>query len=149
MVCCPVVSARPRTFLLFACWLLCVVGAHAAEWTKEKRQAVTEYMQQYRRDWTPQDTELLSQGNVPHSEADVFVNGRPINLRLRADDGRLIPIEVLGESILVNGKDLSGNLGSKTTTGANSPIIEGVNNSQITTGDRSSITERTSNLITR
>ena len=53
--------------------------------------------------------------------------------KLRTDDGRLIPIEVMGESILINGKDISGNLGSKTTQGANSPIIEDVTGSQITT----------------
>lgn len=101
-------------------------------------------MQQYRRDWTVRDTEALSTGEVPHSEATVFVNDRPIDLRLKADDGREIPVEVFGGSILVNGKDLSGNLGSRTTYGSNSPIVEDVRNSQITTGSGSPITQTTS-----
>jgi hypothetical protein len=105
-------------------------------------------MQQYRRDWTLHDTELLAQGkDIPHTVANVFVNGRPLNLRLQADDGRLIPIEVLGESILVDGKDMSGNLGSKTTHGANSPIIEDVNGSQITTGNSSPISRQSNYTI--
>ena len=104
-------------------------------------------MQQYRRDWTAQDTELMAQGKIPHAEADVYVDGRPINLRLKADDGRLIPIEVMGESILINGKDISGNLGSKSTQGANSPIIEDVTGSQITTGNSSPISRQSNYTI--
>jgi len=104
-------------------------------------------MQQYRHDWTEQDTELMSQGTVPHTEADVYVNGKPINLRLKTDDGRLIPVSVIGESILVDGKDLSGNLGSKTTNGDNSPIIEDVSGSQITTGNSSPISRQSNYTI--
>ncbi len=40
---------------------------------------------------------------------------------------------------MLNGIDISGNLGSKTTHGDNSPIIEDVQNSQITTGAKSPI----------
>lgn len=141
--CCRTVTTKSLSYLLFGCgcWFLFVTASHAAQWPEAKKQAITEYMQQYRLDWTPQDTELLAQGKVPpHAEADVFINNRPVNLRIRADDGRLIPIEVLGESLLVNGKDISGNLGSKTTHGANSPIIEDVRGSQISTGNRSPIT---------
>jgi len=125
-------------------WLLGVAVIDAAEWSDAKKSAVTEFMQQYRRNWTLQDTESLSKGNVPYTEATVFVEGRPTNLRLKADDGRRIPIEVFGESILVDGKDLSGNLGSKTTYGTNSPIVENVRNSQITTGASSPISRSNS-----
>jgi hypothetical protein len=119
-----------RGLLLF----VFALPASAVEWSAEKQQSVTEFMQQYRRDWTAQDTVNLSHGKVPHTTATVFIEGRPLNLRLKADDGRLIPVEVLGQSILVDGKDLSGNLGSKTTHGSNSPIIENVSGSQIATG---------------
>lgn len=139
-----VARARKCLFLLFTCWFLGAVATYAAEWSEEKKNAVTEYMQQYRRDWTLRDTEALSTGKVHYSEATVFVEGRPINLRLKADDGRKIPVEVFGGSILVDGKDLSGNLGSKTTYGSNSPIVEDVRNSQITTGAGSPITQTTS-----
>jgi hypothetical protein len=134
-------KARQCLVLFLACWFLGAVATYAAEWSAEKKNAVTEYMQQYRRDWTLQDTEALSRGNVPYAEATVFVEGRPVNLRLKADDGRQIPVEVFGGSILVDGKDLSGNLGSKTTYGSNSPIVEDVRNSQITTGAGSPITQ--------
>jgi hypothetical protein len=119
--------------------------ASAAEWSAEKKEAVTEYMQQYRRAWSLQDTEALARGSVPHSQYSVSIEGRAINQRIIADDGRRIPVEVFGQSVLVDGKDLSGNLGSKTTYGTNSPIIEGVRNSQVTTGNSSSITATTSN----
>jgi hypothetical protein len=120
----------------------------SAEWSQQRKQLITQYMQQYRRDWTLADTELMSQGTVPHTQASVFVEGRPINERLVADDGRLIPVEVLGQSILVDGKDLSGNLGSKTTHGPNSPIIEDVSNSQIATGPGSTIAKDTHSTVT-
>ena len=80
-------NPRPRlrigklSYLLCSCccWLFIVAAGHAAPWTEAKKQAVTVYMQQYRHDWTAHDTELMAQGNLPHAEADVFVNGRPIN----------------------------------------------------------------------
>ena len=131
-----------RWVVILSCWLCGAVSANA-QWTDAKKQAVTDYMHQFRQDWTLDDTELLLEGKVPHgAEANVFINNRPSNMRLKADDGRSIPIEVFGESILLNGKDISGNLGSKITHGANSPIIEDVNNSQISTGDKSPITQR-------
>jgi hypothetical protein len=129
------------------CGILSVHITTAADWPEEKKRVVTEQMQKCRREWSFHDTELMSQGNVPHAEADVFVNNRPINLRLRCDDGQLVPVEVFGDSVLVNGKDLSGNLGSKTTHGANSPIIEDISNSQIATGDKSSINQQRSYTI--
>jgi hypothetical protein len=145
-----VITSKTLLYLLVGCCYspLFVTVSYAAQWPEAKRQAITEYMQQYRRDWTRQDTDLLAQGQVPpHAEADVFINNRPSNLRIRADDGRVIPLEVLGESLLVNGKDISGNLGSKTTHGANSPIIEDVSGSQISTGNNSPITGRSNYTI--
>jgi hypothetical protein len=142
-------NRRPKGIawlFLFLC-ILATATSGAAPWSATKKQAITKYMQQYRHDWTEQDTELMSQGNVPHTEADVYVNGKPINLRLKTDDGRLIPVSVIGESILVDGKDLSGNLGSKTTNGDNSPIIEDVSGSQITTGNSSPISRQSNYTI--
>jgi hypothetical protein len=137
-------NALKSLVLLLCCCLIGAAAIYAAEWTEEKKKAVTEYMQQYRRDWTFQDTELLLKGKVPYAaEAGVFVNGRPIDMGIRTDDGRRIPIEVFGESILVDGKDVSGNLGSKTTYGSHSPIIEDVRNSQITTGNSSPVSKDT------
>lgn len=39
-----------------------------------------------------------------------------------------------GDTVLLNGKDVTGNLGSKIAHGDHSPIIEDIQNSQITTG---------------
>lgn len=141
----PRTKRRGGVLLLVLLW---VIGANAAEWTEQKKNQVTQYMQQYRHDWTLADTQLMSQGRVPHTTATVYIENRPLNLRLVADDGRLIPIEVLGQSILVDGKDLSGNLGSKTTQGANSPIIENVTGSQIATGQGSSVTKDSTSSVT-
>ena len=114
-------------------------GAHADGWTVEKKRAITEYMHEIRRDWTAEDTELLATGQIPHAEsaARVYIGGKPVQPFITADDGRRVPIEVIGESVLINGKDISGNLGSKTTYGSNSPIVEDIRNSQITTGSAS------------
>ena len=41
-----------------------------------------------------------------------------------------------GKTIIVNGKDITGNLGNKTTYGANSPIIENIKDSQVAIGEK-------------
>src|SRR5262249_31353546 len=122
--------------VLLCLLLFGITTAHAVGWTEEKKKAITDYMHEIRRDWTAQDTELLATGKIPNAESasGVNVGGKPVQPLLTADDGRRIPIEVIGESVLINGKDISGNLGSRTTYGSNSPIVEDIRNSQITTG---------------
>ena len=132
------------SLVVLLCLLLFgITTAHAAGWTEEKKKAITDYMHEIRRDWTAQDTELLATGKIPHAESasNVYIGGKPVQPLLTADDGRRIPIEVIGESVLINGKDISGNLGSKTTYGSNSPIIEDIRNSQITTGNASPLSK--------
>ena len=133
--------------ILLAALSVAAFAANSAEWSAEKQAFITDYMHRYRRDWTLADTQQMAQGTVPHTEATVFIEGRPINSRLMADDGRPISVEVFGQSILIDGKDLSGNLGSKTTSGTNSPIIENVTGSQIATGPGSSIVKDTSSTV--
>jgi hypothetical protein len=87
--------------LAAACAILSASGGFASTWPDAKVQAVTQYMQQFRSDWTVQDTIKKSQGKIPHSEASAFIGKEPANLKLEADGGRLIPISVMGESILI------------------------------------------------
>lgn len=102
----------------------------AAEWTQQQVQDLTTEFRKYKQNWTIQQTEdiLKKSKNV-----GTFQTG------IRADNGNLVGIEIKGNTVLLNGKDITGNLGSKTTYGDNSPIIEDIQNSQITTGDKSPI----------
>ena len=135
--------ARYKAGISLAVILAAAPVAEAADWSDDKKAIITEYMQQYRRDWTLADTDLMSHGTIPHTQASVFVEGRPLNQKLIADDGRRVPVEVFGQSVLVDGKDLSGNLGSRTTHGANSPIIENVTGGQIAAGQGNTIAKDT------
>lgn len=139
-------SAAICMSLMLIVLLLTFLPAYAADWTDEKKIAVTEYMRDFRHEWTGEDTEQLVRGawqNIKYLEAHVIISGRPADLKFFADDGQRIPVELFGDTILVGGKDISGNLGSKTTHGANSPIIENVQNSQLATGERSVISTDT------
>ena len=138
-------AAICMSLMLVGC-LLTFLPAYATDWTDEKKSAVTEYMRDFCHEWTGEDTEQLVRGawkNIKHLEATVIISDRPTDLKLVADDGQRVPVELFGDSILVGGKDISGNLGSKTTHGANSPIIENVRNSQLATGERSTILKDT------
>lgn len=101
------------------------------QWTEEKIQALTSRFQEYNSTWTRQDTTKLLR------------NSQDVKLKFeefKDNSGRTRKITVMGGmTVLIDGIDISGNLGSKTTHGNNSPIIEDVRDSQITTGDESSI----------
>ena len=61
---------------------------------------------------------------------------------LISSDTGAVRIEVIGDTVLLNGKDITGNLGSKTTYGNQSPIIENSTNSNIIVGDKNSVTQQ-------
>jgi len=111
--------------------LLVIPFVAQGEWTEGKLQALTSKFQEYKSTWTPQDTaSLLRNSQNTGMNVEVF----------KDNSGRTRKITVMGgTSVLVDGKDISGNLGSKTTHGNNSPIIDNVEDSQITTGNRSPI----------
>lgn len=99
-----IAKAKMRTVLLLGLLLFGLTTLCAAEWTAEKKNQITEYMKQYLHEWTIQDTErwMIPDGST---KGMIFV----------ADDGRQISVQVFGQSVLVDGKDISGNLGSRTT----------------------------------
>lgn len=102
-----------------------------ADWTEQKVQDLTLEFQKYKQTWTFQDTVNILQKSQ---------NSGTFKTLIRADSGKNVWVEIkAGRTVLLDGKDVSGNLGSKTTHGDNSPIIEDVQNSQITTGERSPI----------
>lgn len=101
-----------------------------AEWTEVKINHITREIRKIDASWTTQKTvEHLNRA----SNAGIY------SAALNTAKGVLFRIVITGESVLLDGRDISGNLGSKTTHGDNSPIIENVENSQIVTGNKSSI----------
>jgi hypothetical protein len=123
-------AIRPNFILLLSVLTLFCVGDLIAEINEAKIKRITENLQEYRRDWTVQDTRSLLNGASGHAMQFTSIVG---------DDGKEVKITISADTVLVAGKDISGNLGSKTTFGANSPIIEDVRNSQIATGEKSSV----------
>jgi len=115
--------------ILISLWL--TAGTLEAAQSSAKINSITEHLQVYRHDWTAKDTQELLKGASGHGMQFTSI---------LADDGNQVKLTITGDTVLVEGKDISGNLGSKTTTGANSPIIEDVRDSQIATGDKSSAT---------
>ena len=97
-----------------------------AEWTDQKVQALTERLQKYKSSWTVQRTvRLLQRAQTSAMDVSVLID----------DSGSKHKLTVFnGEIVMVDGEDVSENLARKITHGDNSPIIEDVHDSQITTG---------------
>lgn len=117
------------TFAMILTILLSPILA-TAEWTQQQVQDLTTEFRKYKQNWTIQQTEDLLKKSK---------NDGTLQTGIRADNGNFVGIEIKGHTVLLDGKDITGNLGSKTTYGDNSPIIEDIQNSQITTGDKSPI----------
>ena len=112
-------------FVLFACSSIVL-----ANLTKVEMKNLTQTIQEYKRSWTMENTQKIMQAAN---------NSGEVSYVARADDGSVLRIKILGDTVLINGKDVTGNLGSKVTHGDNSPIIDNIRNSQVATGDGSSI----------
>ena len=98
-----------------------------AQPTEQKIETITRELQKYKSSWTIQETTKLLR-DAQNVAMDIHV--------LTDDTGKIRKLTVLGgETVMIDGKDISGNLGSKTTHGNNSPIIEDVKDSQIAIGD--------------
>lgn len=126
-------------------WLACALCGYlmasraSAEWSQEKLERATEYLQQYRKDWTLAETrQLVTKGGFVNIEGSPSHGGTSFDA-IKADDGRTISLMATGDSLLVDGKDVSGNLGSKTTYGAGSPIIENNRGSRIAVGAENTV----------
>ena len=116
------------TMIALSIVAIVIANVHA-EWTEERIKFITESIQQSYGDWTIQDTRNMME-EAKHA-GDLL---KPI-----FTDKGITRIEVKGDTVLLNGKDITGNLGSKTTYGPNSPIVENVKDSQMTTGNNSLI----------
>lgn len=112
--------------------ILLVPFSVKAEWTDDKVSAITESIQKKYSSWTSKDTKdmLERASHAGHSYNPIIT------------DKGMIRIEIIGETVLLDGKDISGNLGSKTTYGPNSPIVENVKDSQIAIGSSNQIIEK-------
>jgi hypothetical protein len=121
--------------------LLIAHEAHAT-WSSEKTNQATEYLRQYRKDWSLSDTVAFLSGDGTNKTTGAVNMGGSANeggtttVTLHADDGRSVSLLATGQSLLVDGKDVTGTLGNKTTYGSNSPIIEDVKDSQIAAGEK-------------
>jgi len=135
---------KSMTLLLALAGFLVGHNAQAA-WSKEKTEQATEYLRQYRKDWSINDTLAFLSGGANNSVniGGDSKEGGTTYLTIKADDGRLISLMATGQSLLVDGKDVTGNLGSKTTYGTNSPIIEDVKDSQIAAGSQNTVSRDT------
>jgi len=102
-------------------------GILTEEKTEEKIASITEAIQESLPSWTLSKTRsLLEQSKF----SGVVVESH-------FTDQGVTSIEVHGETILLNGKDITGNLGNKTTHGDNSPILGDIRGSQVATGPNS------------
>jgi len=54
------------------------------------------------------------------------------------NDTSIVRIKVMGDTVFLNGKDITGTLSSNTTYGNNSPIIQNNTNSNIVVGEKNS-----------
>lgn len=133
----------PIAVLVVACSCLLPMSAQAA-WSREKTEQVTDYLRQYRKDWTSANTDdfLTGKGQTVNM-GGAAQDGGTTTLTIRTDDGRAISLVATGQSLLVDGKDVTGNLGNKTTYGANSPIIENIKDSQVAAGAQNSVARDT------
>jgi hypothetical protein len=109
-----------------------VISSANAEWNEDKINHITNEINKTGFQWSREQTEwhLRQAQNVGNYFVNFVTPEGSVSLRIE------------GETFLLNGKDMSGNLGSKTTHGNNSPIIENVQNSLITTGKNSPIDSR-------
>ena len=118
--------------MLFILFALVIIPNVKADWNVEK---ITKEMQGNIDDWTIDDTlQILEKARAGlYSETRGTYKGKVI-------------IQITGETFLLNGKDISGNLGSKITHGDNSPIIEDIEDSQIAIGNQAKASEKNTNF---
>ena len=100
-----------------------------AEWTEEKIIHLTEEIEKTGISWSIQQTEEMLRAAR---------NAGDYSSAMMTDKG-MVRIKIIGETVLLNGRDISGNLGSKVTHGDNSPIIEDVKDSQLAIGDNAQV----------
>lgn len=97
--------------------MFCLPVLASGEWRGDTVNNVTVYMQTCFKAWTEQDSLKMLEESTHSGEYSTMVVGE-----------KTCRVKIVGETVLINGKDISGNLGSKTTYGNNSPIIEGNGN---------------------
>lgn len=99
------------------------------QWSEENKKNLTTILQQYMPEWNENKTEKMLRDSESSGEySSVFMTNK----------GKLA-IKIMGNTILVNGKDITGNLGSEITHGNFSPIIKNVNDSSIAIGNNNVI----------
>lgn len=104
-----------------------------ANWSQENINQITKEIQKNIPDWTAEKS------------IDILNKSESFGHYTKAipTDKGIIRIEIVGETILINGKDISGNLGSKITHGNNSPIIGDVKDSQVAIGEQATAKKET------
>jgi len=115
--------------------LLCFPTLLKASWTQEEIETITSEIQKKLPFWKIEETvEILK---ISESRGGKFIDSR------QNEEGKKIIIEIMGKTILLDGKDITGNLGSKITHGNYSPILENIDNSPIAVGDQAIATKET------
>ena len=122
----------PFLFLILFC-----IPVAKAEWNQEKIKGLTKEIQKEIKEWTIEDTKLMLREAKFASDYNFA----------RFSNGKMVSIKVIGgETVLLNGKDISGHLGSKITHGDNSPIIEDIVDSQIAVGKQATVSGKNINF---
>ncbi len=123
---------KKTCFFIFL--ILCSPTLLKASWTQEEIETITSEIQKKLPSWKTEETvEILKESE---SRGGQYIDAR------QTDEGR-ISIKIMGKTVLLDGKDITGNLGSKITHGNNSPIIENVDNSEIAVGDQATAYKET------
>jgi hypothetical protein len=124
-----------KKICVFIFLLLCFPTLLKASWTQEEIETITSEIQKKLPFWKIEETvEILK---TSESRGGKFIDSR------QNDEGKKIIIEIMGKTILLDGKDITGNLGSKITHGNYSPILENIDNSPIAVGDQAIATKET------
>lgn len=103
-----------------------VYAMMAYSWEQEELDNITVELKKYDSSWDYWKTvDLLKKASHIHNYIDSI--------------GKVGMTIFDGKTIIVNGKDITGNLGNKTTYGSNSPIINNIEDSQVAIGEKAMV----------
>lgn len=108
--------------LLVLMLIVVVAGVAYASWEESELRSVTEEFKKHDSTWDYWKTIAMLTSASHSSHYLGGVGG--------------VGVSIQGKTILLDGKDITGHLGNKTTYGKNSPIIDRIDNSELAIGDK-------------
>jgi len=123
------------TVIFFGVLILGGNAVMANDYSDAFVQKLTSLLQSYDPSYTEEKIAILMEMSKKSGDTTLFVKDKTGNY-----GGNGARVLIMGETIIVNGKDITGNLGSKTTYGDYSPIIDNIDSSTVIIGN-SNITQ--------